>query len=147
MPVKTKILVVDDEASVALMIVFLLTRAGYDAHMAWGAERALRLAQTEKFDLVTSDIDMPGINGFELFRRLKEIPHLKETPVVFISGNATIENQQYALDLGAKDFIEKPFGVEDFLPRIFSCLNKTSGPSDVLDERADANAQSLCNAP
>jgi putative two-component system response regulator len=53
---------------------------------------------------------------------LKEIPHLKETPVLFISGNVTIENQQRAFDLGAVDFIEKPFGAQDFTSRILSSL-------------------------
>ncbi len=119
---KAKILIVDDEMPVATMMAFLLIRADCDAKTALNAEKALRLAQTEKFDLITLDLDMP-INGFELFRRLKQIPHLTETPMVFVSGRATIENQQYALDeLGAADFIEKPFGVE-FAPRILSHIN------------------------
>ena len=117
---KTKILVVDDEMPVAMMMAFLLTRAGCEAETALNAEKALRLAQTKTFDLITLDVDMPEINGFELFQRLKQIPHLKDTPIVFISGNATIENQQYGLDLGAVDFIEKPFEASDFVSRILS---------------------------
>jgi DNA-binding response OmpR family regulator len=108
------------------MMVFLLTRAGCDAQTALDAEKALRLAQTEMFDLITLDVEMPGINGFELFQRLKQIPHLKETPVVFVSGRATIENQQHALDLGAADFIEKPFDTQDFLSRILSLVEETA---------------------
>ena len=123
---KIKILVVDDQMAVALMIVFLLTRAGCDAQTALDAEKALRLAQTEMFDLITLDVEMPGINGFELFQCLKQIPHLKETPVVFVSGRATIENQQHALDLGAADFIEKPFDTQDFLSRILSLVEETA---------------------
>jgi two-component system catabolic regulation response regulator CreB len=121
---KTKILVVDDEMPVAMMMAFLLTRAGCETKTALNVEKALRLAQTERFDLITLDLDMPDINGFELFQRLKQIPHLTETPMIFVSGRATIENQQYALnDLGAADFIEKPFGVE-FAPRILSHLTR-----------------------
>ena len=123
---KARILVVDDEASVALMIVFLLTRAGCDVQTSWNAEKSLRLAQTEVFDLITLDVDMLGINGFELFQRLKQIPHLIETPVVFVSGRATIENQQHALELGAADFIEKPFETQDFLFRILSLVEETA---------------------
>jgi DNA-binding response OmpR family regulator len=70
---------------------------------------------------------MPGTNGFDLYQRLKQISHLKDTPIVFVSGSATIENQQRALELGAADFIEKPFGIEDFLRRIKSHL-KTASP-------------------
>jgi CheY-like chemotaxis protein len=123
---KTKILVVDDQMPVALMMVALLTRAGCETEAATNAEKALRLAQAEAFDLITLDVDMPGINGFELFQSLKQIPHLKETPLVFVSGNASIENQQRALDLGAADFIEKPFDTPDFLSRIFSLVEETA---------------------
>lgn len=86
----------------------------------------MRLAQTGVFDLITLDVDMPGTNGFELFKQLKQIPHLRKTPVVFVSGNCSIENQQYALDLGAADFIEKPFDTQDFIARILSLIKATS---------------------
>lgn len=125
MTTKVKILVVDDQMPVALMMVFLFTRAGCEAEAALDAEKALRLAHTEVFDLITLDLEMPGLNGFDLFKRLKEIPHLAETPIVFVAGNASIENQQHALDLGAADFIEKPFDTQDFLARIRSHLNPT----------------------
>jgi putative two-component system response regulator len=148
---KAKILVVDDQMAVALMMVFLLERAGCDTQTALNAEKALRLAQTGTFDLITLDVDMPGINGFELFLRLKQIPHLAETPIVFVSGNSTIENQQRGLDLGASDFIEKPFDARAFISRILSCIKPTaqseSQPSDVPDENADADTQRLCNTP
>jgi CheY-like chemotaxis protein len=126
MTAKVKILVVDDQMPVALMMVFLLTRAGCEAKAATNAEKALRLAQTEVFDLITLDVEMPGSSGFDLFGHFKQIPHLKETPVVFVSGNATIENQQHALDLGAADFIEKPFDTQDFLSRILSLVEETA---------------------
>src|ERR1039458_1374154 len=112
---KAKILVVDDQMAVALMMVFLLTQAGCETQSALDVKKALRLAQAEVFDLITLDIDMPGLNGFELFQRLKQMPHLKNTPILFVSGRAPIENQQRALDLGAADFIEKPFDTQDFL--------------------------------
>jgi two-component system alkaline phosphatase synthesis response regulator PhoP len=124
---KKKILVVDDQMAVSTMMRFLLTRAGCETQGALSAEKALRLAQTEVFDLITLDVDMPGINGFELFKRLKQIPHLAGTPIVFVSGRATIENQQYALgELGAADFIEKPFDTQDFLSRILSLIEATA---------------------
>jgi CheY-like chemotaxis protein len=126
MSVKAKILVVDDQMAVALMMVFLLTRAGCEAQAALSAEKALRLAQTEMFNLITLDVDMPGLNGFQLFQRLKQIPDLKDTPILFVSGNATIENQQRALDLGAADFIEKPFDTQVFLSRILSLVEETA---------------------
>lgn len=123
---KTRILVVDDQMAVALMMVFLLTRADCEAQSALSAEKALRLVQSEVFDLITLDVEMPGINGFELFQRLKQIPNLKDTPVIFVSGQPTIENMQRAFDLGAADFIEKPFDTQDFLSRILSQVEETA---------------------
>jgi len=117
---KTKILVVDDEAPVALMAAFLLTRAGCDVQTAWNTEKAMRLAQTEKFDLITLDVNMPETSGFKIYQRLKQIPHLKNTPVIFVSGGASEKDRQCALDLGAVDFISKPFEVTDFIFRIKS---------------------------
>ncbi len=124
MTTTVKILIVDDEIPVATMMAFLLVRAGCEAKTALNAEKALRLAQTEVFDLITLDVEMPGLNGFELFQRLKQIPQVKDTPIIFVSGAATIENQQRTLDLGAADFIEKPFDTQDFLSRILSLVEK-----------------------
>ncbi|MBU6410889.1 MAG: response regulator, partial [Verrucomicrobia bacterium] len=124
---KAKILVVDDEMPVATMMAFLLARVGCEVKTALNVEKALRLAHAERFDLITLDVTMPGATGFELFRCLKEIPHLSNTPIVFVSGQATIENQQFALDeLGAADFIEKPFGTSDFVSRILSLVEETA---------------------
>jgi two-component system response regulator ResD len=123
---KTRILVVDDQMAVAMMMVFLLTKAGCETEVATSAEKALRLAQADEFDLITLDIGMPDIDGFRLFQKLRQIPHLKETPIVFVSGNSSIENQQHALELGAEDFIEKPFETQDFLSRILSLVEETA---------------------
>jgi DNA-binding response OmpR family regulator len=123
---KAKILVVDDQMAVAAMIRFLLARAGCETQGALDAKTALRLAQSQAFDLVTLDLEMPGLNGFDLFRRLRQILHLAETPIVFVAGNASIENQQRGLDLGAADFIEKPFDTQDFISRILSLVEETA---------------------
>jgi DNA-binding response OmpR family regulator len=115
------------------MMVFILTRAGCEAQSALDVKKALRLAQTEDFDLITLDVDIPGLNGFELFQRLKQIPHAKDTPIVFVSGAATIENQQRALELGAVDFIEKPFNTEDFLSRIISHVKQAGNILEIAE--------------
>lgn len=112
--------------AVALMIVFLLTRAGCDAEAARNAEQALRLAQTRDFDLITLDVELPGTSGFEIYERLRKIPQLKDTPICFVSGRPTMENMQRAFDLGAADFIEKPFDTQDFLSRILSLVEETA---------------------
>ena len=134
---KAKVLVVDDQMAVALTMVYLLTRAGFVAEAALSAEKALQLAQMEDFDLITLDINMPGIGGFELFQRLKEIPHSKRPPVIFVSGFATDKDRQRALELGAVDFVEKPFEATDFIFRIVSHTKaKDWRSTDSLSEKA-----------
>jgi len=123
---KAKILVVDDQMAVVTMLRFLLERAGCETQGALDAEKALRLAQTYEFDLITLDVELPGTNGFEIYRQLRTIPHLKDTPICFVSGRPTMENIQHALDLGAADFIEKPFDTQDFLSRILSLVEETA---------------------
>ena len=123
---KTRILVVDDQMAVVTMMRFLLTRAGCETQGALDAKTTLRLAQTQVFDLITLDVEMPSSSGFDLFMDLKQIPRLAETPIVFVAGNASIENQQRGLDLGAADFIEKPFDTQDFLSRILSLVEETA---------------------
>jgi len=122
---KTRILVVDDQVAVVTMMRFLLTRAGCETQGALDAKTALRLAQTQVFDLITLDVEMSS-SGFDLFMDLKQIPRLAETPIVFVAGNASIENQQRGLDLGAADYIEKPFDTQDFLSRILSLVEETA---------------------
>jgi DNA-binding response OmpR family regulator len=120
---KTRILVVDDQMAVALMIVCLLTQVGCEADAALDAKKALRLAQTEAFDLIILDVDMP--NGFEMCSSLKENPFF-QTPIAFVSARFGEDDVQRGLDLGAADFIERPFDSQDFLSRILSLVEEAA---------------------
>jgi DNA-binding response OmpR family regulator len=117
---KIKILIVEDDTPLAMMMVSLLTRAGCDVQTAWNAERAMRLVEDEVFDLITLDVDLPRTNGFEICTRLKENPRLRDTPIVFVSGRPHEEDRQRAFELGAVDYIIKPFATTDFGSRILS---------------------------
>jgi putative two-component system response regulator len=94
--------------------------------VATTGKRAMEIAQANKFDLIILDADLPDSNGFEICSELKQRHFSRHTPVVFVSARATIENQQHALDLGAADFIEKPFDTQDFLSRILSLVEETA---------------------
>jgi DNA-binding response OmpR family regulator len=107
----------------------------------------MQMARAGDFDLVTLDVDLPGMNGFEICSRLKENPCLCDTPVVFVTGHLCEDDQQRAVELGAVDYIEKPFEVTDFVFRIKSHAIAKSRPSNVPDENAEADTQSLCNTP
>ena len=144
---KPRILIVEDQMPVAMMMTFLLARAGCETAVATTGKKAMQMAEEKRFDLITLDVDLPDGNGFILCSRLKEHPRLCDTPVVFVSARCLIEDQQHGLEVGAVDFIEKPFGTQDFLSRILSHTEARFCPSDVLDENTDTDAQSLCNTP
>jgi len=144
---KIKILVVEDEPAVATLMTFLLARAGYDVETAFTGRSGLELATTRRFNLITLDVDLPGINGFEICRELKQRWISHRTPIIIFSGNNLEERRATAFELGAVDFIGKPFQVEDLLGRIASHAKGEPGQSNVFDEGADANAQSFGDAP
>lgn len=121
---KIKLLIVEDDTPVALMIVFLLARAGCETEVATTEKKAIQMAEAGHFDLITLDVDLPDGNGFKLCSRLKEHPRLCDTPVVFVSARCLIEDQQHGLDVGAADYITKPFETLEFAPRILSHLTR-----------------------
>jgi CheY-like chemotaxis protein len=121
---KTKILIVEDEAPVAVTMSFLLTRAGCETAMASTRDEAIQMTQNSRFDLITLDVNMPGINGFILCAELKQNPRLRHIPIVFVSGRCSLEDQQRGLDVGAVDYITKPFGTE-LVPRLLSHIKSS----------------------
>ena len=123
MTAKAKILAIEDEPGVSMMMVYLLSQAGCEVQTAWNAKRGINLAQTKGFDLITLDMDMPG--GFEVCSSLRENP-FSQTPIVFVSARFGEDDVQRGLDLGAADFIEKPFDSQDFLSRILSLVEEAA---------------------
>ena len=117
---KPRILIVEDELSVAMTMRFLLGLAGCDAEIADTKVRAIQMAASCRFDLITLDVNLHGANGYEICNELKQNPCLRLTPIVFVSGNSNLEDQQKGLEAGAADFITKPFETFEFAPRLLS---------------------------
>ena len=124
---KPKVLIVEDETAVAMMMTYLLTRAGCEVWAARTAKQGMRLAQDGKYDLITLNIVLPGTNGFEICRCLKQSPGLQGTPVVFVSVCPSEKDQRRAFELGALDYIIKPFDAQDFVSRILSHARQANG--------------------
>jgi DNA-binding response OmpR family regulator len=127
---KARILVVEDQMPVAMMITFLLARAGCETEVATTEKKAMQMAEAGNFDLITLDVDLPDGNGFIFCSRLKKHPRLCDTPVVFVSGRCCIEDQQHGLDVGAADYITKPFETFEFAPRLLSYVKQEREISD-----------------
>jgi len=120
--VKPKILVVEDQPEVLATMMLLLERAGFDVFGAQTGLDGIRLSQKQEFDLVILDVNLPEKNGFEVCAWLKQDFRFSRTPIIFASGHWNEENHRRALDLGAADYIVKPFDASAFVALIFSHL-------------------------
>jgi DNA-binding response OmpR family regulator len=116
---KSRILIVEDDMPLAMMMVSLLTRAGCETEVATTGARALNMARDGNFDLITLDVDLPDMSGFEICRRLKENSFC-QTPIIFITGRPLEEDQRRGFELGAVDYIAKPFETFEFASRLLS---------------------------
>jgi two-component system response regulator PilR (NtrC family) len=119
---KIKILVVDDELSMREFLSILLEREGYDVSVAGSAEEALKLMELSLFDLVLSDVNMPGLSGIELLSRIKQLS--PETGVLMITAFSAAEQAVEAMKLGAYDYIAKPFKIEEIKQLVINALEK-----------------------
>lgn len=109
-----------------MMMVSLLTQAGFDAQVATKGRKGLEIAQEKKFDLILLETHLPDISGLSICAELKQRHISYRTPVIFLSSQRGDEYREQALELGAADFIEKPFGAKDFISRIFSHLEEST---------------------
>lgn len=119
-----KILVVDDEEHILELIKFNLESAGYQVVTAENGEDALRLCSEEKPDLVLLDIMLPGIDGLEVCRRLKSQKETMLIPIIMITAKGEEVDKIIGLELGADDYITKPFSIKELLARISSVLRR-----------------------
>ncbi len=116
------ILVVDDEAPMRKYISLNLKARGYDVLTAEDGTEAIKLASEHPFDLLILDIGMPGPDGFEV---LSAVRRDNEVPVIMLSARGREADKVRALDLGADDYLTKPFGVEELLARVRATLRRT----------------------
>src|SRR5581483_6658780 len=104
-----QILVVEDNDAAACVLVHLLQSEGYAACRARDGQEALTLVAEFPFDLILLDLNMPRLGGFEVCRRLKQAPATRLIPIIIITGGEDGEARLKAWELGADDFLTKPF--------------------------------------
>ena len=125
-----RILVVDDEEDICAILKFNLSKEGYDVVTSNSAEDALAL-DAASFNLLLLDVMMGGMSGFELARRLKSDPRTAGIPVIFITARDTEDDAVEGLDLGADDYIAKPFSIREVISRVKAVLRRTGQERNV----------------
>ena len=120
-----RILVVDDEEDICAILKFNLSKEGYEVVTANSAEEALTL-DIASFNLLLLDVMMGGMSGFELTGKLKTDPKTAGVPVIFITARDTEDDAVEGLDLGADDYISKPFSIREVVSRVKAVLRRTA---------------------
>jgi len=129
-----KILIIEDEEKIARFVELELLHEGYEVTKCMDGREGLEIAETGNFDLLVLDIMLPGINGLEILRRLRKSVSL---PVIMLTARDSVIDKVSGLDLGADDYITKPFAIEELLARIRACLRKSS-------QNAPTSAKDAC---
>lgn len=120
----TRILIVDDEPSITEFVSYAMQKEGYTTEVASNGEEALEKIESQHFDLFILDIMLPGIDGYELCRRIRA---KLTTPILFLSARDTELNKVVGLELGADDYLAKPFGVRELMARTRALLRRSQG--------------------
>jgi len=121
---KEKILIVDDEGDILELLRFNLTREGYKVSCASSGEETLRLVQSEMPDLIVLDLMLPGMDGLEVARRLKDNANTRNVPIVMLTAKGEEADIVTGLELGADDYITKPFSPRILLARVRAVLRR-----------------------
>lgn len=119
-----KILIVEDEEKIARFVELELLHEGYEVTKCLDGREGLTLAESGDFDLLLLDIMFPGINGLEVLRRLRKTSDMS---VILLTARDSVIDKVSGLDMGADDYITKPFAIEELLARIRACLRKKHG--------------------
>jgi putative two-component system response regulator len=118
MNLKYNILIVDDVAENIQVAMNILKEENYEFSYAKSGDAALEIMQKNSFDLVLLDIMMPGMDGYEVCRRMQADPHLSDIPVIFLTAKADIDSMAKAFEVGGLDYIVKPFHADELLARV-----------------------------
>jgi CheY-like chemotaxis protein len=124
------VLIIDDEIHIRRLIAQMLELAGYQVLEAAGGSEALRLMEQTKPDVITCDIFMPGMNGFEVLEAIKSEPATAEIPVIMLTAIGQEKDTARAKALGADDYITKPFGTTNLVETIERQLASRRGADE-----------------
>jgi DNA-binding response OmpR family regulator len=134
MNARPRILIVDDEADIRLLLTELLERAGYTVDHATDGKTALRNLFANPPALVILDVTMPDMDGYQTLERIRD---LSDVPVLMLTARSQELEKVRGLTAGADDYVAKPFGRQELLARVQALLRRTGGRSEVVEAYAD----------
>jgi two-component system phosphate regulon response regulator PhoB len=125
-----KVAIVEDEAELATLIEYNLNRGGFETRIFNGHGPTLRDLETWQPDLIILDVMLPGIDGFEICKRIRQGGKLKRTPVVFLTAKSDEVDRVLGLEIGGDDYITKPFSPRELLARIKAHLRRSESDAE-----------------
>lgn len=137
-----RILVVDDEQDLCEILKFNLETEGYEVETANSAEEALEM-DIASFDLLLLDVMMGGMSGFQLAKQLKGNPMTANVPIIFLTARDTENDTVTGFNIGADDYISKPFSIREVMVRVRAVLRRTAEQAADADESKIINYQGL----
>ena len=123
-----RILIIEDEKDIRELLQLYLKREGYDVHIAKDGETGLRKASQERFDLVLLDLMLPQLDGLEICRSLRSRPQTAGLPIIMITAKAEESDRIVGLEMGADDYITKPFSPREVLARVKAIFRRLEKP-------------------
>jgi len=136
----TRVLVVDDEPTVREVVVGYLRRDGHEVDEAADGNRALELLDAEPPDLVVLDMMLPGVNGLDILRRVRATSNI---PVIMLTARAEESDRVAGLELGADDYVVKPFSPRELAARVNGVLRRTSNRGDASPQPIEFDGLSI----
>ncbi|WP_163194050.1 response regulator transcription factor [Clostridium thermarum] len=121
-----KILVVDDEANILELIRFNLENNGYKVLTAQNGAEALKIAKTEQPSLMLLDLMLPGMDGYDVCKEIRRDKQMSQIPIIMITAKGEEIDKILGLELGADDYITKPFSIRELMARVKAVLRRTS---------------------
>ena len=121
---RKKILVVDDSNTVLMMEKMILAKAQYDIITATNGEEAWQKASSDRPDAILMDVVMPKMNGFEAVRRIRELDHLRSTPIIMVTTRSEMENVEEGFSSGCNDYVTKPVNGTELVAKLRSLVGE-----------------------
>ncbi|MBI3360921.1 MAG: response regulator, partial [Chloroflexi bacterium] len=125
----TRLLIVEDNDDIAQMLEIFFAGRGYEASIAPSGARAMGLGRKIIPSLILLDVGLPDTDGYTLFKEFRAVTRLRYTPIIFVTKRSRREERLAGLELGADDYIHKPFDLEELFLRVQNAINRAARES------------------